>query len=194
MSGAAADMQTLRAEVWDRGLGYEAYRRGVERNGEHFDQAYAEPAIEPGDLTLLEQLTPHRLLVLAADWCPDVFHTLPTWVRLVEKLPGWELRVFPLGEHPELMEPFERDGDARHVPVYAFYGPAGRLRVWWSGRCAAAERVVQEALGGRAYRDLDAEERAQVGRRVNGAYRSELRRRTLEEILTLLAAFYHLER
>lgn len=166
----------------------------MERNGELFDQAYAEPAIEPADVELLSQLTPHRLLAIAADWCPDVFHTLPTWARLVEELPDWELGIFALDAHPELMGPFLRDGGARHVPVYAFYGPAGRLRVWWSGRSAAAERVVRETLAGRAYRDLDPEERAAVGTRINGAYRERLRRRALEEILTLLAAFYHLER
>ena len=187
-------MQILEPETWSLGLTYARYRRGVKHNQESFDEAYSTPAIEAGDLDLLARLPPHRILALVEDWCPDVCHTLPTWARLTEDLPSWELRVFPLGKHSALMEPFIGIGGSRRVPVYAFYSAAGWLQVWWSGRCGAAEREVERILGGRRFGELDTRERVGVGRQLEDAYRSRLKRLAFEEILTLLASFYHLDR
>ena len=187
-------MQRLEPETWGQGVTYERYRSEVEQNQETFDEAYAAPAIETADLAFLAKLPPHRILALVEDWCPDVFHTLPTWARLSEELSSWELGVFPLSEHTALMEPFVGVGGSRRVPVYAFYNETGWLQAWWSGRCGAAEREVEKILGGRTFVELDTEERVQAGRRLQDAYRKRLRRSAFDEILTLLASFYHLDR
>jgi hypothetical protein len=187
-------MNPLTDDLWNRGLTYEAYRQAVSRNQDGFDDAYAEPDLRPEDLEFLRRLPPLRLLAIGEDWCPDVFNTLPTWVHAVEALPGWELRVFPRDEHPELMANFLwREKAAQRIPVYAFYDAAGRLQVWWSGRGAAAERALEEMLGGRGYGDIPAEERAALSATFEERYRREFRRANFEEILALLRAFFHLD-
>jgi hypothetical protein len=187
-------MNPLSDDLWNRGLTYEAYRRSIRRNQKAFDEAYAEPSLRPGDLELLRQLPPLRLLAIGEDWCPDVFNTLPTWVRAVEELPGWELRVFPRDEHAELMWSFLwREKEAQRIPVYAFYDGAGRLQTWWSGRGAQAERALQELTAGRSFSEIPAEERARLSATFEERYRREFRRANFEEILALLRAFFHLE-
>jgi hypothetical protein len=186
-------MNPLTDDLWNRGLTYEAFRQSVRRNQEGFDEAYAEPNLRPEDLELLRRLPPLRLLAIGEDWCPDVFNTLPTWVHAVEALPGWELRVFPRDQHPELMWNFLWKKEAQRIPVYAFYDAAGRLQTWWSGRGAAAERALQEMTAGRSFGDIPADEQKRLSATFEERYRREFRRANFEEILALLRAFFHLE-
>lgn len=185
-------MNPLSHEVWNRGLSYADYRRSVTRNGEVFDEVYEDPAYRRGELALLGSLPPLRVLAMGEDWCPDVYHTLPTWARIAEELPDWDLKVFPRDTHPDLMRHFLWIKDAQRIPVYAFYDDAGRLQTWWSGRSATAQKALDDALAGRAYADLEPEERKRVGQALEDGYRRELRRKNFEEILVQLRAFFHL--
>jgi hypothetical protein len=89
------------------------------------------------------------------------------------------------------MESFLWLGQAQRIPVYAFF-LGDKLQVWWSGRGAAAERAIHEALAGRPFAALADDEKKRLGQQFEEGYRSQFRRRNLEEILTLLAAFFHL--
>lgn len=187
-------MNPLSDEIWNRGLSYDDYRAGITRNQEAFDEAWEHPAHRPEDLEILRQLPPLRLLAIGEDWCPDVYHTLPTWARIAEELPGWELRVFARDQHPDVMEPFRWKAErAQRIPVYAFYGQAGWLQTWWSGRSGLAERRLKEGLAGRTYAQLAPEEQKRLGEALSEGYRAEFRRRNFEEILEQLRAFFHLE-
>ena len=75
-------MNPLTPDTWNRGLLYKDYRRTVRRNGKVFDEVYREPAYHPEDLDFLRQLPPLRVLAIGEDWWPDVYHTVPTWVRI----------------------------------------------------------------------------------------------------------------
>jgi hypothetical protein len=182
----------LADEIWSRGLPYARYREGVTRNGDVLDEVWREPACRAEDLEVLRRLPPLRVLAIGEDWCPDVFHTLPTWARLAEELPAWELRVYPRDENPDLMEAFLWKGEAQRIPVYAFYDKAGRLQTWWSGRSAPAERALQEALAGRAYGDLAEDERKELAKLFEEGYRATFRRANFEEMVVQLRAFFHL--
>ncbi len=181
----------LPREVWERRLSYPAYLATVSRNRGAFDEAYRRPACDEADVALLRRLPPLRVVAIAEDWCPDAFHTLPTWARLVESLPGWELGIYARDTVPDLMEGFVTPGRDRCIPVYAFYlGDA--LQVWWSGRGASAERALAEFLAGRSFGRLREEERRCCGRMLEEGYRREFRRQSLDEVLALLSAFFHL--
>ena len=184
-------MNPLSMDLWERGLLYKDYRRTVRRNGKTFDEVFRDPTHEASDIAFLRQLPPLRLLAIGEDWCPDVYHTLPTWVRMVDELPGWELRIFSRDAHPDLMRYFLWRKDAQRIPVYAFYDDEERLQTWWSGRSAAAQRAFDESLGGRPFSKLDPEERKRVSDAFEEGYRREFRRANLDEILTLLGAFFH---
>jgi len=186
-------MNPLAIETWNRGLLYKDYRRTVRRNGKVFDEVYRGPVHGPEDLDFLRRLPPLRVLAIGEDWCPDVYHTLTTWVRIAEELPGWEMRIFPRDAHADLMSYFLWRKDAQRIPVYAFYDDEDRLQAWWSGRSAAAQKSFEDSLAGRAFGSLDPEERKKVSEAFEEGYRREFRRANFDEILALLRAFFHLE-
>jgi thiol-disulfide isomerase/thioredoxin len=186
-------MNPLSAETWNQGLFYPEYRQTVRRNSEILDEVHQNPIHTEEDLAVLRRLPPLRVLVLGEDWCPDVYHTLPTWARIAEELPGWELRVFPRDSHPDLMWSFLwREEEAKRIPVYAFYDAAGRLQTWWSGRSGTAEAALQELTGGRPYSEFAPEDQKRLGEHFEEGYRRKFRRANFEEILAQLQAFYHL--
>jgi len=187
-------MNPLPDEIWSRGLSYSDFRASIARNLDTFDDVWAHPAHRPEDLEILRQLPPLRVLAIGEDWCPDVYHTLPTWARIAAELPGWELRVFARDQHPEVMEPFRWKADrAQRIPVYAFFDQAGWLQTWWSGRSGVAEQRLKEILAGRSFAELDREEQKRLRQVFDESYRTELRRRNFEEILEQLQAFFHLD-
>lgn len=59
---------------------------------------------------------PRRLLVLAEDWCGDASNTIPILAKMVEQVPGLELRVLRRDEHPEVMDRYLTNG-ARAIPI-----------------------------------------------------------------------------
>jgi len=60
--------------------------------------------------------TPRHLLVLAEDWCGDASNTIPILAKLVEVVPGLELRVLRRDEHPEVMDQYLTNG-SRSIPI-----------------------------------------------------------------------------
>jgi hypothetical protein len=187
----APAMNPLPRKLWSRHLSYPAYLATVSRNRDTFDEVYRQPSHQESDLAWLRQLPPLRVLAIAEEWCPDVYHTLPTWARLAEELPGWELGIFARDAHPDVMEAFLWRGERQCIPVYAFY-LGDLLQVWWSGRGAAAERQLAAFLAGRNVADLPEEERRRARLLLEEGYRREYRRQNLDEILALLHAFFHI--
>ena len=188
--GYAEPMNPLPKEIWSRRLSYAAYLPTVSRNRDTFDEVYRQPSYRDSDLDWLRRLPALRVLAIGEDWCPDVSHTLPTWARLVEELPGWELGIFARDANPDVMEAFLWRGDRKRIPVYAFY-LGDQLLVWWSGRGAAAEQALAGFLAGRSFADLSEEERRRGTALLQEGYRREFRRQNLEEVLALLHAFFH---
>jgi hypothetical protein len=190
---AMAPMSPLPAEIWSRRLSWSAYLATVSHNRGCFEEVYRQPSHGAADLAWLRRLPPLRVLAIVEDWCPDVYHTLPTWARLTEELPGWELGIFSRDANPDVMEPFLWHGDRRRIPVYAFY-LGDRLQVWWSGRGAGAEQALAAILAGRSFAALPEAERRRAAAALEEGYRREHRRQNLEEILALLGAFFHVAR
>ncbi len=172
---------------------YQQFRARVTKNAEVFDEVYAQPAFDAADLELFRRLPPLTVVVIAEDWCPDVCHTLPTWVRLAEELGGWRCWIFQRDQDPPLIESFLHHGSAMRIPVYAFYDQRNYLQTWWSGRGAIAQHTVEEWLAGRAFAEMDDASREQIRRLFDQAYRRQLRRANFVEIKTQLAAFFHLD-
>ncbi|MCH9649141.1 MAG: thioredoxin family protein [Deltaproteobacteria bacterium] len=182
----------LTEERLGQGLDYQAFRSRVNRNGEIFDEAWQEsPVFSDADLATLRKLPPLTVVAIAEDWCPDVFHTLPTWAKLGELLPDWDCRIFPLDENPDLMEAFLYKGRAKRIPVYAFFDQRGYLQAWWSGRCRQAQEALDGHLGGRTFAELSAEEKSGLTEFLNAGYRESFRRQNFLEIMALLKAFFH---
>jgi hypothetical protein len=183
-------MNPLPKEIWSRRLSYASYLATVSRNRETFDEVYRQPSYLAADLAWLRLLPPLRVVAIAEEWCPDVYQTLPTWARLVEELPGWELGVYSRDANPDVMEPFLWQGDRQRLPVYAFY-LGDRLQVWWSGRGAAAEQALAAYLAGRSVAQLSEDERRRATLLLQEGYHREFGRQNLDEVLAILHAFFH---
>jgi hypothetical protein len=191
-TGSDGTMNPLSGDVWSRRLSYAAYLGTLSSNRSFFDEVYSTPSHRETDLAWLRRLPPLKVLAIAEDWCPDVYHTLPTWAAMVEALPGWEIGIFSRDANPDVMEAFLWRGDRQRIPVYAFY-LGDRLQVWWSGRGAAAERELAGFLAGRGFAALPEDERRRVSLLLHEGYRREFRRQNLEETLALLKAFFHVD-
>ena len=187
-------MNPLDSQLWSRGSAYADYRQRVTRNSEVFDEVYREPAYTSRDLELLRLLPPLRVVAIGEDWCPDVYHTLPTWARVAEEIEGWSCRVFERDQNLEMMDCFLYQGRARRVPVYAFYDQRLYLQTWWSGRGAEAQAAVDGWLDGRTFGELDDATREEIGQKFANGYRDRFRRQNFLEILDLLSAFFHVRR
>lgn len=181
---------TITPETLDLGLDYDAYRAGCVRNLELFDEVYAHPTHTAEDLQILARLPPLQLIAIVEDWCPDVCHTLPTWVRIVEQLPGWSYRIFRRDEHPDLMDNFLQADGARALPVYAFLNQHNSVLGWWSGRGSEAQEEVDRLLDGRRFIDLSPADRQAIGETFERRYRETFRRSNFLEVLTLLRTFH----
>jgi len=95
--------------------------------------------------------SPRRLLVLAEDWCGDASNSIPVLAKLVEQVPGLELRVLRRDEHPELMDRYLTNG-SRSIPIVialdagfrelGHWGPRPReLQAWVMANRAAVPKA-----------------------------------------------------
>lgn len=188
----APPLRPLDPEILDASLTFQQFRDRAEVNADVLDEVRSEPDVTAGELEMLLRLPPLRLVAIGEDWCPDVVHTLPTWDAVCSELDGWSIHVFPRDEHDELMQAFLWKGEAKRIPVYAFFDQRGHLQTWWSGRGATAEARLKEWLAGRSFADLDDDEKKAIGERLDKGYREGFRRENFREILDQLRAFYHL--
>jgi len=89
---------------------------------------------------------PRRLLVLAEDWCGDASNTIPFLAKLVEQLPGLELRVLRRDEHPAVMDRY-LTGTSRSIPIVIVLDEAFREVGYWGPRPAELQAWVMEHRG-----------------------------------------------
>ncbi len=61
-----------------------------------------------------------HVLMLAENWCGDVHRNSPMIARIVEAMPGTELRVFFRDQNPDLTDCFLNNG-YRSIPIVAFF-------------------------------------------------------------------------
>jgi hypothetical protein len=179
-------------EIWQKGLSWKECRRDkIHQNTEAFDADYTSPAYKPAEFKVLSTLSPLKVVAVAEDWCPDVYHTLGTWARLAEELPGWEMRIFARDENPDLMARYLWLREKLRIPVYAFHDEDLRPIVWWSGRSAIAQSAVDEILKGESYADATEAEREQLREVFERRYRTEFRRANFREIFSVLTGIFH---
>ena len=60
------------------------------------------------------------VLMMAENWCGDVHRNSPMIARIVEAMPGTELRVFLRDQHPDLTDCFLNNG-YRSIPIVVFF-------------------------------------------------------------------------
>ena len=80
-----------------------------------------------------------KMLVLAEDWCPDVYRGLPVLAE-VAGAAGWELRIFARDENADIMSEFLKDGEHQSIPTAVLYTPEHGYVGHWIERPAVANQ------------------------------------------------------
>jgi hypothetical protein len=108
-------MQDFR-DLWDRALTYPAFLSASTKHKGLWEGIYAIARLPAWAATALPPGTMRRLLVIAEDWCGDASSTIPIVARLVDQVPGLELRILRRDEHPDVMDRYLTNG-SRSIPI-----------------------------------------------------------------------------
>jgi Thioredoxin len=106
------DFRTL----WDRALPYPEFLAASTKHKGLWEGIYAIARLPAWATAALAPGARRRLLVIAEDWCGDASSTVPIVARLVDQVPGLELRVLRRDEHPAVMDQYLTNG-SRSIPV-----------------------------------------------------------------------------
>jgi hypothetical protein len=102
--------------LWDRALPFGAYVAASSQHRGLWEGLYRTARLPEWALSALPDGLYRRLLVLAEDWCGDASNTIPVLARLVDAVPGLELRILRRDENPELMDRYLTNG-SRSIPI-----------------------------------------------------------------------------
>jgi Thioredoxin len=106
------DFKTL----WDRALSYPEFLAASTKHRGLWEGIYAIARLPAWATAAPAPDVRRRLLVLAEDWCGDASSTLPLVAKLVDHLPGFELRVLRRDENPAVMDQYLTNG-SRSIPI-----------------------------------------------------------------------------
>jgi len=104
-------------KLWQQGLTFEAFV--VSCKAEYcglWQGIYDLARIPEWAKTALPQGATRKLLVIAEDWCGDASNTVPVIAKLVDAVPGLELRVIQRDTYPEVMDQYLTNG-SRSIPI-----------------------------------------------------------------------------
>lgn len=104
-------------KLWDQALTFEAFVASCK--AEHcglWQGIYNLARVPQWALDAVPQGVERKLLVIAEDWCGDASNTVPIIGKLVDLVPGLELRVIQRDTYPEVMDQYLTNG-ARSIPI-----------------------------------------------------------------------------
>ena len=108
-------------ERFAEGMTVRQYVDQMSMNKDRFVAALASVAIAAGDVPLRERFAAaRRVLVITEDWCGASIAAVPFVIKLVEGMPGVEMRIFLRDANPDLMDQFLKNGLYRSIPVIVF--------------------------------------------------------------------------
>jgi len=109
-------------ERFAQGMTVHQYIDQMSMNQARFLAALDSVAIAAGDVGVLERFAAaRRILVITEDWCGAAIASLPFVVKLVEKAPRIEMRIFLRDANPDLMDQYLKNGLYRSIPVFVFF-------------------------------------------------------------------------
>jgi hypothetical protein len=102
--------------LWDRALTYPAFLAASSKHKGLWEGIYSIARLPEWAVAALPPGIRRRLLVIAEDWCGDASSTIPLVAKLVDQVPGLELRVLRRDEYPEVMDRYLTNG-SRSIPI-----------------------------------------------------------------------------
>ncbi len=138
-------------ERFASGFTFKDYLAQIKVNKNRFEEYYSTIKLSPEDITFFKKAAKvkngvAKILVLAEEWCPDVWRGLPVMQRIAEA-GGIELKVFPRDANLDIMNQFLNQGKFQSIPTVVFYTKDMQYICHWIERPAVAyeERAGIEA-------------------------------------------------
>lgn len=168
----------LEAARWNAAPTFQEWLPTAQKNHELWEAVYRHAAVPDEFVARAVQVGgPWHLLVLSEDWCGDAVNSVPVVQRLVERVPGLDLRVVGRDANPDLMDA-HLTGKSRSIPVVMMFGADLRELGWWGPRPAELQRWV---LG--PGREMTSDDRYKEIRRW---YARDHGRAILDEVVSML--------
>jgi len=190
-------------EQWETGLNLDQFVLRMKHKAEDMRRRLAEVTLTPAQRGMLTGLNrAAHVLVMTEDWCGDSLMNVPILVRVVDSIPGMDMRFFIRHECADLRLYYEERG-IHTIPVFTFFDKKFEEIGTWVERPQAAHLWRQAWLARHPERDaiqcdptLTEDERrarlqeiAQIYQKeMEEQYRRELQTATVAELARLLAA------
>lgn len=129
------------ASLWEKGLTFDEFVSASEKQRGLWEGLYRIAVVPDWALAAVPPGTHRKLLVIAEDWCGDASSTIPIVARLVEVVPGLELRIIRRDEHPEVMDLYLTNG-SRSIPIVIVLDVNYRELGHWGPRPAVLQDWV----------------------------------------------------
>lgn len=125
MTQATRSESVITLERFAKGKTYSEYLESGIRNREQFEMNYSGLTLTDEQQAALKELagrpnSPHHVVIIGEDWCPDVYRGMPVGVRVAEAM-GLEVRIFERDQNKDMMAEYLNNGEFESIPVIIFY-------------------------------------------------------------------------
>ena len=120
------------------------WMESIENRQKEFQRHYDEYEPKAEDIEAVRAYVEShgvKALVLAVDWCPDVWRGLPVIAKISEAT-GMEMRIFERDAHKDIMAEFLNQGEFESVPTIVFYDRDHRYLGHWIERAKLANEEM----------------------------------------------------
>ena len=140
-------MSVVSEDRFASGFLWEDYMQNSEKNLERFNENYEKMALDPEDAGFFASITtPLKVLILAEDWCGDVVQSLPPIVRMLERSPSIEYRIFRRDENLDIMDRYLTDG-SKAIPYLVFMDTSLNEVARWGPRPEDCQSIMRDNKG-----------------------------------------------
>jgi Thioredoxin len=128
----------LDAQRFATGMTWQSYLAQMGDTKARTEENYTKASLTAEEKQFFSGLNQVKyVLMLAENWCGDVHRNSPMIARIVEAMPGTELRVFFRDQNPDLTDCFLNNG-YRSIPIVAFFDKDWNEVGRWIERPSAA--------------------------------------------------------
>lgn len=125
MNAAIQTSVTMSQELFDEGYTWSDYVAQMDTNRQRVEKLMEQTDVsDTHRCAFADAVEQHggrlALTVLTEDWCGDAVVVLPGVAKLVQSVPGLEMRLFIRSERPDLTETYAED-DIQAIPVLSFF-------------------------------------------------------------------------
>lgn len=175
--------QIMTPERFAQGLTWQQWMDTIQANKERFQRFYDNFQVTAEEAEFFKDFNARKglkIMVIGADWCPDVVRGLPAVVRLAEAA-GLDMRAFIKEENMDLMNEYLWRHKYESIPVVVFFNNDFEEWGTWFERPAMATKASADFLTELRAKDLSPEDVTKMFRERRENAQLEWMRETIRE-------------